>query len=186
DVDERRGGEVIRSVSRRYGEDRVAQIITSSTIKAKPALRDAARVLGLPYSVGDRLAKMYPPSILGKDAPFEACFEKSAEWPPGAGRNDAYANAAELRKTFEEDQISGQVIEAASKLEGLRRQHSIHAAGVVIGREPLVNHVPLQRTDADGEIVTQYEQGVVEQIGLLKMDFLGLRNLTVIEDSLAH
>src|SRR5205085_570859 len=186
DFDERRRGEVIRYVSERYGEDRVAQIITFSTIKAKQALRDAARVLGLPYSIGDRLAKMYPPAILGKDAPFEACFDRNVEWPRNSGRNDAYANAAELRKTFEEDQISAQVIEAARKLEGLRRQHSIHAAGVVIGREPLVNHVPLQRTDADGEIVTQYEQNVVEQIGLLKMDFLGLRNLTVIEDTLAH
>ncbi len=186
DFDERRRGEVIRYVSERYGEDRVAQIITFSTIKAKQALRDAARVLGLPYSIGDRLAKMYPPAILGKDAPFEACFDRNVEWPRNSGRNDAYGNAAELRKTFEEDQISAQVIEAARKLEGLRRQHSIHAAGVVIGREPLVNHVPLQRTDADGEIVTQYEQNVVELIGLLKMDFLGLRNLTVIEDTLAH
>src|SRR3989440_734163 len=186
DFDERRRGEVLRDVAARYVEDRVAQIIPFSTIKAKQALRDAARVLGLPYSIGDRLAKMCPPSILGKDAPFEACFEKSAEWPPGAGRNDAYANAAELRKTFEEDQISRQVIEAARKLEGLRRQHSIHAAGVVIGNEPLVNHVPLQRTDAEGEVVTQYEQNVVEQLGLLKMDFLGLRNLTVIEDTLSH
>ena len=186
DFDERRRGEVIRYVSDRYGEDRVAQIITFSTIKAKQAMRDAARVLGLPYSVGDRLAKMYPPAILGKDAPFDACFDKNYEWPRSSGRNDAYGNAAELRKTFEEDQVSAQVIEAARKLEGLRRQHSIHAAGVVIGREPLVNHVPLQRTDAEGEVVTQYEQNVVEMIGLLKMDFLGLRNLTVIEDTLAH
>ncbi len=186
DFDERRRGEVIRYVSERYGEDRVAQIITFSTIKAKQALRDAARVLGLPYSIGDRLAKMYPPAILGKDAPFQACFDKNVEWPKNTGRNDAFPNAAELRKAYEEDQVSREVIEAARKLEGLRRQHSIHAAGVVIGREPLVNHVPLQKTDADGEIVTQYEQAIVEQIGLLKMDFLGLRNLTVIEDALAH
>ncbi|GAC1363642.1 MAG: DNA polymerase III subunit alpha [Actinomycetota bacterium] len=186
DFDERRRGEVIRYVSERYGEDRVAQIITFSTIKARQAMRDAARVLGLPYSVGDRLAKMYPPSILGKDPPFDACFDKDKEWPKSTGRNDAFANAAELRKTYEEDPTSRQVIEAARKLEGLRRQHSIHAAGVVIGREPLVNHVPLQRTDAEGEVVTQYEQGIVEMIGLLKMDFLGLRNLTVIEDALAH
>ena len=186
DFDERRRGEVIRYVCERYGEDRVAQIITFSTIKAKQALRDAARVLGLPYLVGDRLAKMYPPAILGKDAPFDACFEKGYEWPKSTGRNDAYGNASELRKAYDEDQVARQVIEAARKLEGLRRQHSIHAAGVVIGREPLVNHVPLQRTDVDGEVVTQYEQGIVEMIGLLKMDFLGLRNLTVIEDALAH
>ncbi|HEU5002769.1 MAG TPA: DNA polymerase III subunit alpha [Actinomycetota bacterium] len=184
DFDERRRGEVIRYVTERYGEDRVAQIITFSTIKARQAMRDAARVLGLPYSVGDRLAKMYPPAILGKDPPFAACFDSAMEWPRSTGRNDAYANAGDLRKTYEEDQISRQVIDAARKLEGLRRQHSIHAAGVVIGREALVGHVPLQRTDA--EVVTQYEQQVVEQLGLLKMDFLGLRNLTVIEDGLAH
>ena len=184
DFDERRRGEVIRYVSEKYGEDRVAQIITFSTIKAKQALRDAARVLGFPYSVGDRLAKVYPALVLGKEAPFEACFDKAREWPEDSGRNQAYSNAAELRKAYEEDEISRQVIDAARKLEGLRRQHSVHAAGVVIGREPLVNHVPLQRTD--GDIVTQYEMNAVEQIGLLKIDFLGLRNLTVIGDTVAH
>ncbi len=186
DFDERRRGEVIRYVSERYGEDRVAQIITFSTIKAKAAIRDAARVLGLPYSIGDRLAKMYPPLVLGKEAPFAACFDKSVEWPSNSGRNDAFGAAAELRRTYEEDEISRKVIDTARKLEGLRRQHSIHAAGVVIGREPLVHHVPLQRTDVDGEVVTQYEMQAVEKIGLLKMDFLGLRNLTVIEDALRH
>lgn len=184
DFDERRRGEVIKYVSEKYGEDRVAQIITFSTIKAKQALRDAARVLGFPYSVGDRLAKMYPPLVLGKEAPFEACFEKSREWPEDSGRNQAFGGAAELRKAYEEDEISRQVIDAARKLEGLRRQHSVHAAGVVIGREPLVNHVPLQRTD--GDIVTQYEMNAVDQIGLLKIDFLGLRNLTVIGDAVRH
>lgn len=186
DFDERRRGEVIRYVSEKYGEDHVAQIITFSTIKAKAAVRDAARVLALPYSVGDRLAKMYPPLILGKEAPFEACFDSRFEWPDNSGRNDAYNNAAELRRAYEGDEISRQVIDTAKKLEGLRRQHSIHAAGVVIGRDPLVNHVPLQRTEADGEIVTQYEMNAVETIGLLKIDFLGLRNLTVIEDALRH
>jgi len=186
DFDERRRNEVIRYVSERYGEDRVAQIITFSTIKAKAALRDAARVLGLPYSIGDRLAKMYPPLILGKEAPFEACFQKSVEWPENSGRNDAYASGAELRRAYEEDEVARKVIETARKLEGLRRQHSIHAAGVVIGRDPLVNHVPLQRTEAGGELVTQYEMNAVEMIGLLKIDLLGLRNLTVIQDTLGH
>lgn len=184
DFDERRRNEVIRYVSEKYGEDRVAQIITFSTIKAKQAIRDSARVLGLPYGVGDRLAKMYPPLVLGKEAPFEACFEKKVEWPDNSGRNDAYPNATELRRAYDEDQIARDVIDNARKLEGLRRQHSIHAAGVVIGREPLVHHVPLQRTDA--EVVTQYEMNAVADIGLLKIDFLGLRNLTVIEDTLEH
>jgi DNA polymerase-3 subunit alpha len=186
DFDDRRRPEVIRYVAERYGSDRVAQIITFSTIKAKQAIRDAARVLGLPYSVGDKLTKMYPPLILGKEATFDACFDRSVEWPPHSGRNDAYSAAAELRKAYEEDEINRRVIDAARKLEGLRRQHSVHAAGVVIGNEPLVHHLPLQKTDANGEVVTQYEMRAVEQLGLLKMDFLGLRNLTVIEDALRH
>jgi DNA polymerase-3 subunit alpha len=184
DFDDRRRGEVIRYVSDKYGEDHVAQIITFSTIKAKQAIRDSARVLGLPYGVGDRLAKIYPPLVLGKEAPFAACFEKKVEWPENSGRNDAYSNASELRRAYDEDQVARDVIDNARKLEGLRRQHSIHAAGVVIGREPLVEYVPLQRTDA--EIVTQYEMNAVENIGLLKIDFLGLRNLTVIEDTVQH
>ncbi len=184
DLDDRRRGEVIRYVSQKYGEDRVAQIITFSTIKAKAAIRDGARVLGMPYAVGDRLAKMYPPLVLGKEAPFEACFDKNVEWPAHTGHNDAYAAAQELRQAYETEEASKQVIETARKLEGLRRQHSVHAAGVVIGREPLTNICPVQRTD--GDIVTQYEMGAIEQIGLLKMDVLGLRNLTVIGDTVDH
>lgn len=184
DLDDRRRGEVIKYVSQKYGEDRVAQIITFSTIKAKAAIRDGARVLGMPYAVGDRLAKMYPPLILGKEAPFDACFDKNYEWPPHTGHNDAFSSAQELRQAYETEDVSKQVIETARKLEGLRRQHSVHAAGVVIGREPLTNICPVQRTD--GDIVTQYEMGAIEQIGLLKMDFLGLRNLTVIGDTILH
>ncbi len=184
DFDERRRGEVIRYVSQKYGEDRVAQIITFSTIKAKAAIRDAARVLGYPYAVGDRLAKLYPPLVLGKEAPFAACFDKAVEWPEHTGRNDAYPNAADLRMAYETEEAARQVIDTARKLEGLRRQHSVHAAGVVIGHEPLINHVPVQRTD--GDLVTQFEMGAIEQIGLLKMDFLGLRNLTVIGDAVQH
>lgn len=182
DLDDRRRGEVIKYVSRKYGEDHVAQIITFSTIKAKAAIRDGARVLGMPYSVGDRLAKMYPPLVLGKEAPFDACFDKNLEWPPHTGHNDAYPAAHELRKAYEEEDASKQVIDTARKLEGLRRQHSVHAAGVVIGQEPLTHSVPVQRTD--GDIVTQYEMGTCEKLGLLKMDFLGLRNLTVIGDTI--
>ncbi|MCA1833156.1 MAG: DNA polymerase III subunit alpha [Actinomycetota bacterium] len=186
DFDDRRRGEMIRYVSEKYGEDHVAQIVTFATIKGKQAIRDAARVLDYPYAVGDRLAKMYPPSILGKDAPLAACFDKSVAWPE-PGHNDAYPNASDLRKTYEEDEISRNVIDIARSLEGLRRQYSVHAAGVVIGAEPLANFMPLQRTDDDhGGIVTQYEMKAVEELGLLKMDFLGLRNLTVIEDTLAN
>lgn len=184
DFDERRRNEVIRYVSEKYGEDRVAQIITFSTIKAKAAIRDAARVLGHPYSLGDRLAKMYPPSVLGKEPPFQACFEAKYEWPANTGKNDAFPNATDLRRAYESDPLSREVIDTARKLEGLRRQHSVHAAGVVISDEPITNHAPVQKTD--GEIVTQFEMGAIERIGLLKMDFLGLRNLTVIGDALDH
>lgn len=184
DFDERRRNEVIRYVCEKYGEDRVAQIITFSTIKAKAAIRDAARVLGHPYSLGDRLAKMYPPSVLGKEPPFAACFDAACEWPANTGKNDAYPNAGDLRRAYETDPQAREVIDTARKLEGLRRQHSVHAAGVVISDEPLTNHAPVQRTD--GEVVTQYEMGAIERIGLLKMDFLGLRNLTVIGDALDH
>jgi DNA polymerase-3 subunit alpha len=189
DFDERRRSELIRYVTDKYGEDRVAQIITFGTIKGKQAIRDAARVLDLPYSIGDRLAKMYPPAILGKEAPLVACFDQTFHWPDSEhNRNDAYPNAADLRKAYEEDEISRRVIDIARQLEGLRRQVGVHAAGVVIGDRPLVEYLPLKRAEevGGGGIVTQYEMHGVENLGLLKMDFLGLRNLTVLTDSVAN
>ena len=170
DFDERRRGEMIRYARDRYGEDRVAQIVTFSTIKGKQAIRDAARVLGYPYGFGDRLAKMMPPPVLGKDFPLEKAKQMSAE----------------LREAWDSEPDAKTVLDTALSLEGLRRQHSIHAAGVVIGAEPITDHAPVLRLEADGEIVTQYDGGMVEAIGLLKMDFLGLRNLTVITDALLH
>jgi DNA polymerase III subunit alpha len=170
DFDERRRGEMIRYARDKYGEDKVAQIITFSTIKAKAAIKDSARVLGYPYGFGDRLTKMMPPAVQGKEFPLEQAREMSGEL------RDAWANEPDARK----------VLDTALQLEGLRRQHSIHAAGVVIAGEPITDHCPVLRVEADGEIVTQYDGGMVEDIGLLKMDFLGLRNLTVISDALEH
>jgi DNA polymerase-3 subunit alpha len=170
DFDERRRGEMIRYARDRYGEDRVAQIVTFSTIKGKQAIRDSARVLGYPYGFGDRLAKMMPPPVLGKDFPLAQAKQMSAE----------------LREAWDNETDAKKVLDTALSLEGLRRQHSIHAAGVVIGAEPITEHAPVLRLEADGEIVTQYDGGMVEAIGLLKMDFLGLRNLTVITDALVH
>jgi DNA polymerase-3 subunit alpha len=170
DFDERRRGEMIRYVTERYGDDHVAQIITFSTIKAKQAIKDAARVLGHPYGFGERLTKMLPPAVMGREYPLDKARELSAE----------------LREAWESEPDAKQVLDTAASLEGLRRQHSIHAAGVVIGAEPITNHAPVLRVEADGEIVTQYDGGMVESIGLLKMDFLGLRNLTVISDALDH
>ena len=168
DFDDRRRGEMIRYAAKRYGDDHVAQIVTFSTIKAKSAMKDAARVLDHPFKIGDDLAKMMPPPVQGKDSPLAEAYEKSTE----------------LRAARQDPTYKG-VLETAEKLEGLKRQHGIHAAAVVIGARPLHETVPLLKTD-HGEIVTQYEMGAAESIGLLKMDFLGLRNLTVISDAERH
>ncbi|HYZ92618.1 MAG TPA: DNA polymerase III subunit alpha [Actinomycetota bacterium] len=176
DFDERHRGEVIRYLRQRYGEDRVAQIVTFATIKGKSAIRDSARVLGYPYGMGDRLAKMFPRPLLGKDPSLEDCFERSKDSKWGY----AFTEAAELRKAYAEEPDARRVLEAARKLEGLRRQTGVHAAAVVIGPEPLVNQTALQRTDND-DVVTQYEMHAIEKLGLLKVDILGLGNLTVLE-----
>ncbi|MCB1246772.1 MAG: DNA polymerase III subunit alpha, partial [Acidimicrobiia bacterium] len=180
DFDERYRGEMIRYATEKYGSDRVAQIITFSTIKGKQAIRDAARVLGHPYGLGDRIAKEMPASILGKDPTLTQILE-----PPGPDAEsevrDWYANAQGLRTMIESDPAAAEVVDAARGLEGLRRQDSIHAAAVVIAPEPLTNIVPIQQKGVDAEVVTQYEMHGVEELGLLKMDFLGLRNLSIIE-----
>ena len=184
DFDERYRGEMIRYATERYGWDHVAQIVTFSTIKARAAVRDAARVLGLPYSVGDRIAKAMPPLIMGRDTPLRACLESTT------GYADGFAAAAELRDMYAVDPDAKAVIDVARGLEGLRRQDGIHAAAVVISAEPLTEYLPIQRKPdaggnvADAPIVTQYEMHGVEELGLLKMDFLGLRNLSVIERAL--
>lgn len=183
DFDERHRSDVIRYCAEKYGSDHVAQIVTFSTIKGRQALRDAARVLGYPYGLGDRVAKLMPPAILGKDATLAQCLEQP---PPGTeqGVRDWYVGAAGLREAYATDPEAHEVIDTAIGLEGLRRQDSIHAAAVVISPVPLTDIVPVQRKGEDAEVVTQYEMHGVEALGLLKMDFLGLRNLTTIERTL--
>jgi DNA polymerase-3 subunit alpha len=184
DFDERYRSEMIRYAAERWGWDHVAQIVTFSTIKARAAVRDAARVLGYPYSLGDRIAKSMPPLVMGRDTPLWACFE---EHPKHA---DGYKTATELRQMYEADPDVARVVDVAKGLEGLRRQDGIHAAAVVISGDPLTEHLPIQRKPEaggkpeDAPIVTQYEMHGVEELGLLKMDFLGLRNLSVIERAL--
>jgi DNA polymerase-3 subunit alpha len=184
DFDERYRSEMIRYAAERYGWDRVAQIVTFSTIKARAAVRDAARVLGYPYGLGDRIAKLIPPLVMGRDTPLWACFEKHPRF------EDGYKQAAELRLLAETDPDAKKVIDVARGLEGMRRQDGIHAAAVVISGDPLTDHLPIQRKPEpggrpeDAPIVTQYEMHGVEELGLLKMDFLGLRNLSVIERTL--
>ena len=184
DFDSRHRDEIIRYASEKYGQDHVAQIITFSTIKARAAVRDSARVLNFPYSLGDKLAKAMPPLVLGRDTPLWACLERSDE------HADGFTAAAELREMYEGDEDARKVVDVARGLEGLRRQDSIHAAAVVITKKPLTEHLPIQRKASPGQtldeapIVTQYEMHAVEDLGLLKMDFLGLRNLDVIEDAI--
>ncbi|MEP7025321.1 MAG: DNA polymerase III subunit alpha, partial [Actinomycetota bacterium] len=176
DFDERRRGDVIRYVTGRYGDDRVAQIITYGTIKAKAAVKDSARVLGFPYALGDRITKAFPPAVLGHDITLAQIFD------PGHRR---YGEAAELRGLYEAEAEVRQVIDTARGLEGLIRQPGVHAAGVIMSSEPLMDHIPVWRREADGVIITQFDYPACEDLGLLKMDFLGLRNLTVLEDAVA-
>ncbi|MDH3606124.1 MAG: DNA polymerase III subunit alpha [Acidimicrobiia bacterium] len=183
DFDERYRGDVIRYCTETYGSDHVAQIITFSTIKGRQAIRDAARVLGFPYGKGDKLAKLMPPAILGVEATLRQCLTDPGKSADPAIR-DFYSSAAGLRDEVNIDGDSRRVVETARGLEGLRRQDSIHAAAVVISPTPLMEIVPLQRKGDDAEMVTQYEMHAVEALGLLKMDFLGLRNLSTIERAL--
>jgi DNA polymerase-3 subunit alpha len=174
DFDERRRDEVIRYATEKYGVDHVAQIVTFQTIKGKQGIRDAARVLGFPPRVGDELCKMYPPAIMGRDEPIDSALQTSAE----------------LREAYERQPEAKEIIDTARALEGLRREDSVHAAGVVIGDRPLVEYLPLKLTkdsrDDAKKMVTQFDMNGVAQLGLLKMDFLGLRNLSVITETLRH
>src|SRR4029078_4521755 len=131
DFDSRYRGEMIRYASDRYGSDHVAQVITFSTIKARAAVRASARVLGYPYAVGDKIAKLMPPLVMGRDTPLRACFEPHDKFV------DGYKMAGELRQLYEDDPDARRVIDVARGLEGLRRQDGIDAAAVVITREAL-------------------------------------------------
>jgi len=177
DFDERRRGEMIRYATSKYGDDRVAQIITFGTIKSKQAIKDATRVLAYPYALGEKLTKALPPSIMGKDISLAGVFDDSHE---------RYQEASEFRNLYENDPDSKTVIEMARGLEGLKRQFGVHAAGVILSREPLMDVIPVLRRESDGAIITQFDMGACEATGLLKMDFLGLRNLSVLDDCLAN
>ena len=177
DFDERRRSEMIGYATQKYGEDRVAQIITYGTIKSKQALKDSTRVLGYPYAAGDKLTKALPPSVMGKDISLAGVFDKS---------NERYGEAGEFRSLYELDPDSKRIVDTARGLEGLKRQWGVHAAGVILSKEPLLDVIPIHRREADGAIITQFDMGACESIGLLKMDFLGLRNLSVLDDCLLN
>jgi DNA polymerase-3 subunit alpha len=177
DFDERRRSEMIAYATNKYGEDRVAQIITYSNIKSKQALKDSTRVLGYPYAIGDKITKTLPPTIMGKDITLSGIFDP---------KNDRYGEAGEFRSVYESDSDAKKIVDTARGLEGLKRQWGVHAAGVILSREPLLDVIPIHRREADGAIITQFDMGACEAIGLLKMDFLGLRNLSVLDDCLLN
>ena len=176
DFDERRRADMIRYATEKYGEDRVAQIITYGSIKAKAAIKDSARALGLPYALSDRITKAMPPAVMGKDIPLAGIFD---------AKHPRYAEAGEFRSLYEAEPDVKKVVDTARGLEGLKRQPGVHAAGVILCRDPLTDVIPVWRREQDGAIITQFDMGACESLGLLKMDFLGLRNLTVIDDCLA-
>jgi len=164
DFTDTRRDEVLNYLRQRYGENHVAQIITFGTMAARAAVRDTGRALGLAYSFCDTIAKLIP-------------FNNSLA--------EALANVVELKTLYERDPDVKRLLDSAKKLEGVSRHASIHACGVVITKEPIVNYVPLQRAPQDENIIiTQYDMYAIEMLGLLKMDLLGLRNLTIIEDAL--
>ncbi|WP_432588708.1 DNA polymerase III subunit alpha [Streptomyces sp. HD1123-B1] len=174
DFDERRRGEVIRYVTEKYGADKVAQIGTYGTIKAKNAIKDSARVLGYPYAMGDRITKAMPADVLGKGIPLSGITDE---------KHPRYSEAGEVRGMYENEPDVKKVIDTARGIEGLVRQMGVHAAGVIMSSETVTDHVPVFSPKNDGQVVTQWDYPTCESLGLLKMDFLGLRNLTIMDDA---
>ena len=175
DFDERRRGEVMRYTVDKWGEENVAQVITFGTIKTKAAIKDAARVLhGQPgFAIADRISKALPPPIMAKDIPLSGIFNPSHE---------RYAEATEVRTLAETDPEVGRIMGTARGLEGLVRNAGVHACAVILSAEPLLDVIPLWKRD-DGSVITGWDYPSCEEIGLLKMDFLGLRTLTVVGDT---
>ncbi|MGI5351860.1 DNA polymerase III subunit alpha [Streptomyces sp. CA-250714] len=174
DFDERRRGDVIRYVTEKYGADKVAMIGTYGTIKAKAAIKDASRVLGYPYAMGDRITKAMPADVLGKGIPLSGITDPN---------HPRYSEAGEVRSMYENEPDVKKVIDAAMGIEGLVRQMGMHAAGVIMSSEPIIDHAPIFSPKNDGTVVTQWDYPSCEALGLLKMDFLGLRNLTIMDDA---
>lgn len=177
DFDERRRGEVIDYVENKYGKENVSQVVTYGTIKSKQALKDSARVLGYPFEVGEKMTKAMPPDVQGNSIPLGDVYNKESS---------RYAEAGEFRAHIESTPDNEKVFELAQGIEGLTRQWGVHACAVIMSSEPLEDVIPIMQRPQDGAVITQFEYPQCEELGLLKMDFLGLRNLTVIEDALEN
>ncbi|AQA05594.1 DNA polymerase III subunit alpha [Mycobacterium sp. MS1601] len=179
DFDDRRRGEMLRYAANKWGSDRVAQVITFGTIKTKAALKDSARVhYGQPgFAIADRITKALPPPIMAKDIPVSGITDPSHE---------RYKEAAEVRALIDTDPDVRTIYETARGLEGLVRNAGVHACAVIMSSEPLIDAIPLWRRPQDGAVITGWDYPSCEAIGLLKMDFLGLRNLTIIGDAIEN
>lgn len=179
DFDDRRRGEMIRYAADRWGEDKIAQVITFGTVKTKQAIKDSARVqFGQPgYQIADRITKVLPPPIMAKDISLAGIMDPSDE---------RYGEAGEVRNLIETDPDVKQIYETAKGLEGVVRQAGVHACAVIMASVPLLEHIPMWKRANDGAIITGWDYPACEAIGLLKMDFLGLRNLTVIGDAVEN
>jgi len=179
DFDDRRRGEMLRYAANKWGSDRVAQVITFGTIKTKAALKDSARVhYGQPgFAIADRITKALPPPIMAKDIPLSGITDPSHE---------RYKEAAEVRGLLDTDPDVRTIYETARGLEGLVRNAGVHACAVIMSSEPLIEAIPLWKRPQDGAVITGWDYPSCEAIGLLKMDFLGLRNLTIIGDCIQN
>ncbi len=177
DFDERRRGEVIAYVTEKYGKDRVCQIVTYGTIKAKQAIKDAGRVLGMPFSLGERATKAYTPPVQGKDVSLADVFDP---------QHARYGEGTEFRELYNTDPDVQRMVDTARGIEGLKRQWGVHAAGVIMSSAPLMDVIPIMKREQDGQIITQFDYPSCEALGLVKMDFLGLRNLTILDDAVRN
>ncbi len=175
DFDDQRRPEVIQYVTEKYGSDRVCQIVTYGTIKAKQAVKDAGRVLGKPYSLGDQITKAMPAPVMGKDVPLKELFND---------QHPRYNEGQDFRALYDAEPEVKEVVDTALGLEGLKRQWGVHAAGVIMSSDPVMDVVPVMKREQDGAIITQFDYPGCESLGLIKMDFLGLRNLTILSDAL--
>ena len=176
DFDERRRGEVIEYVEQKYGADKVSQVVTFGTIikpsrhsRTQPAFR------GIPSRWVSRMTKALPPGVQGKDIPLSGVFDEN---------NDRYQEAGDFRQLVQTDPDAKRVFDLASGLEGLTRQWGVHACAILMSSVPLTDVIPVMKRPADGAVITQFEYPLCEELGILKMDFLGLSNLTVIDDAL--
>ncbi|MDP9823494.1 DNA polymerase-3 subunit alpha [Nocardioides massiliensis] len=177
DFDERRRTEVIQYVVQKYGSDHVAYIATFGRIKAKQAIKDAARVLDHGFAISDRITKALPADVMGKGVPLGELFNSE---------HSRYSDGGEFRSLYESDADVRTIYQTAIGLEGQIRQWGVHAAGVIMSSAPLIDIVPIMRREQDGAIITQFDYPMCESLGLVKMDFLGLRNLTVLDDAVRN